>query len=172
MTMILYRRELALPTTTIALSRYEATWTPPLNGTVIFDHAFTINRPGLLVTSGHVHIRHKNISAPEIGTDYGIYANARIGIHSVADVNASDGALPPGGTIPLVLKLCGGNIADPVRHKYASPNLAFQKFLYAGRHRVEVYCSAGTDVYNVDGLGEIFEVDGILNQFNILVLAL
>lgn len=165
--MILFRHEFrANLSADLPLARYEHDGVR--NGTQLFHVTFSVSKPALLITSGHLHIRHAAVSIPTYGTNYHIYANGRVCLAMAAE----QGLLPPVGSLIPEISLDGVNILS-TDHKYSSPNLAAQKVLQPGHYRVECWASCGTDAYDVDGLGSLVAYNAVnCNQFNVRVEAL
>lgn len=178
--MILHGSKVGNISAPVPLARWEPS-RAGLNGTGIFciddliDPAgqvvdFFVNQPSLLETKGGIFIRHAGVSIPGHGVNYVIYANARICLRGPY---AMKSLLPPRWTPPQAnenIWLCGpGNIGPTgSEQKYAAPHLYTQKRLAVGYYSIEVWASAGTDAYDVDGLGELVPYNShITQQFHV-----
>lgn len=127
------------------------------------DQDFYIDRPRLLQTGGRVIIRHRGVNLNGYGTNYAIYANARIQIVGPAASNEALGALDWNAPSGSTLMLDGGNIMNAAHH-YFTANLAAETVLQPGYYRLEVYGAAGSDADDSnDELGDVSDY----NQNNI-----
>ena len=165
---LIYHSEWKSPTDAVyTVARYD--YARSLWGTRIAWASFVISEPALLLANGGVHIRHRGIALPAPhGTEYAMYGGARIILHSAPVVDE----LPLPGNVGAnnILRYHGTNIVGVTDH-YASPVVIAQKMLEPGAYRVEMWAGAGTDAQDVDGLAEIFDVNGVLAQFNVMVFA-
>lgn len=153
----------------VPLARYEPD--RGLWGTPLWHIAFELPEGSfLLQTSGHTLIKHLYIPHPQ-GIEYGLYANCRVALFSAP----TPAQLVPAGTVPPeqnVLSLEGMNIRDSIDH-YANVPATSQKVISGGAYRIELWCSSGTDAWDVDGLGGIGSYNaGNVHQFNVKVTRL
>ena len=153
----------------IPLKRYD----PLLNrwGTPIWTNVEFTTGDGsyLLQTSGKIMIKHLYTVVPELGSDYSIMANARVGLVSaptLAELPITD--VPP--TEAEVITLSGGNILNMEDH-YFNAYLNAQVMLQPNKaYRVSVWASSGGDPDNWDGLGGMGSYNaGNIHQFNACV---
>ena len=153
-------------------------------GTRIAWFTFELETSALMLAHGGIHIRHRGIpvlcnkiiytvsgrQTVQITHDsYPIYGNARIILHEAPTL----AQLPTHGSVGTdsVLRLHGQNI-NGVLDNYANPVPMAQTMLTAGAKRVELWAGAGSDAADgSDTLAEIFDVNGILAQFNVMVFA-
>ena len=159
----------------LALPRWEGDQASGTTGIQIWYWPFSLSVAAMLITSGHLLIRHKGILIN--GSDsYPIYANARIALFSAATPDL----LPPVGTPPqpwdnpaTIIAGCGGNINGVAEH-YFNADLTAQKLLIPAAYRVEVWASSGSSSGpGMDGLGELPNYNQwIWQQFNGMLLSL
>lgn len=189
--MTILRREeranLGSPGVAIPLNRWDPTLTPPAWGTNLWafdtlkdmddnvvDFCVPAGKVGLLEVSGRMFIRNKCTPLPSGITPnpgysdfgYGLYANARVILHGPATTKSGLPTLAATPT-PTECMLSGQNISNFVDH-YANIPLSLQKRLLPGYYALELWCSAGTDLWDVDGLGELGPFNcGNTDQLNV-----